>query len=87
MLGWILSFYIFFTYFNIRVNRYIIPAIPPIIYFIMLSIELIHEKITINKKYNSISFNYNVCNSRICFLHQLTKTFQILKVLKKYQIT
>ena len=49
MLGWILSFYIFFTYFNIRVNRYIIPAIPPIIYFIMLSIELIHEKITINK--------------------------------------
>ena len=49
MLGWILSFYIFFTYFNIRVNRYIIPAIPPIIYFIMLSIELIHEKIKINK--------------------------------------
>lgn len=49
MLGWILSFYIFFTYFNIRVNRYIIPAIPPIIYFMMLSIELIHEKIKINK--------------------------------------
>lgn len=49
MLGWILSYYIFFTYFNIRVNRYIIPAIPPIIYFIMLSIELIHEKIKINR--------------------------------------
>ncbi len=49
MLGWILSFYIFFTYFNIRVNRYIIPAIPPIIYFTMLSIELIHEKVKINK--------------------------------------
>ena len=49
MLGWILSYYIFFTYFNIRVNRYIIPAIPPIIYFMILSIELIHEKIKINK--------------------------------------
>ncbi len=49
MLGWILSFYIFFTYFNIRVNRYIIPAIPPIIYFMMISIELINEKIKINK--------------------------------------
>lgn len=49
MLGWILSFYIFFTYFNLRVNRYIIPAIPPIIYFVMLSVELINEKIKINK--------------------------------------
>ena len=49
MLGWILAYYIFFTYFNIRVNRYIITAIPPIIYFILLSIELIQEKIKINK--------------------------------------
>lgn len=48
MLSWILVYFIFFSYFSIKVNRYIIPAIPPLVYLILASIELIHEKIKIN---------------------------------------
>ena len=49
MFSWILVHFIFFSYYNIKVNRYIIPAIPPLIYLILTGIELIHEKININK--------------------------------------
>ena len=48
MLSWILVNLIFFSYYNIKVNRYIIPAIPPLIYLLLGSIELIHEKVEIN---------------------------------------
>ncbi|MBQ2635640.1 MAG: glycosyltransferase family 39 protein [Methanobrevibacter sp.] len=48
MLSWILVYFIFFSYFAIKVNRYIIPTIPPLVYLILASIELIHEKIKIN---------------------------------------
>lgn len=48
MLSWILVYFIFFSYFNIKVNRYIIPAIPPLIYLLLASIKLINEKIKIN---------------------------------------
>ena len=49
MLSWILVNLIFYSYYNLKVNRYIIPAIPPLIYLILASIELINEKITFNK--------------------------------------
>lgn len=49
MLGWILVNLIFYSYYTLKVNRYIIPAIPPLIYLILASIELINEKISINK--------------------------------------
>ena len=48
MLSWILVYFIFFSYFSIKVNRYIIPTIPPLVYLILSSIELIHEKIKLN---------------------------------------
>ena len=48
MLSWIVVYFIFFSYFAIKVNRYIIPTIPPVVYLILASIELIHEKIKIN---------------------------------------
>ena len=49
MLSWVLVYLIFFSYFNIKVNRYIIPTIPPLAYLILAGIELIHEKIKINQ--------------------------------------
>ena len=50
MLSWILVYLIFFSYYSIKVNRYIITAIPPLIYFILISIGLIQEKVKINSK-------------------------------------
>ena len=50
MLSWVLVNLIFYSYYTLKVNRYIIPAIPPLIYLILASIELINEKISINKK-------------------------------------
>ena len=49
MLSWILVNLIFYSYYSLKVNRYIISAIPPLIYLILASIELIHEKISINR--------------------------------------
>ena len=49
MLGWILANLIFFSYYNIKVNRYIIPAIPPLIYLLLSGIELINDKLEINR--------------------------------------
>lgn len=50
MLSWILVYFIYLSYFSIKVNRYIIPTIPPFIYLLLASIELIHGKIKINNK-------------------------------------
>ena len=49
MLAWILSNSIFLSYYQIKVNRYIIPTFPPFIYFILLSIDTIHKHVKINK--------------------------------------
>ena len=49
MISWILAYLIFFSYFNIKVNRYIIPTIPPLVYLILASCEQINEKIDLNK--------------------------------------
>ena len=49
MLGWILVNLIFYSYYSLKVNRYIIPAIPPLIYLVLTGIDLIHEKISINR--------------------------------------
>ena len=47
MLAWIFSNIIFFSYYNIKVNRYFLPIFPAIIYFLMLSIESIENRIKI----------------------------------------
>ena len=49
MLSWILVNLIYYSYYSHNVNRYIIPAIPPLIYLILAGIELINEKININR--------------------------------------
>ena len=49
MLAWILSNAIFLSYYQIKVNRYIIPTFPPFIYFILIAIDTIHKHIKINK--------------------------------------
>ncbi|WP_406533755.1 glycosyltransferase family 39 protein [Methanobrevibacter sp.] len=48
MLAWILCNAIFLSYYQIKVNRYIIPTFPPFIYFILISIENIHKHVKIN---------------------------------------
>ena len=47
-LAWIFSNIIFYSYYNIKVNRYFLPVIPPIIYFLLLSVESIEKKIKPN---------------------------------------
>lgn len=49
MLAWILSNAIFLSYYQIKVNRYIIPTFPPFVYFILIAIENIHKHLKINK--------------------------------------
>ena len=49
MLAWIFSSTIFYCYYTIKVNRYILPAFPSIVYFILLSIDTINDHLKINK--------------------------------------
>ena len=49
MLGWILSNFIFFSFNPVKVNRYILPVFPAIIYFVILSVQTIHKHININR--------------------------------------
>ena len=49
MLMWILGNLIYLSYLNIKVNRYIIPTIAPLIYLTLAGLELIQEKIKINR--------------------------------------
>lgn len=46
-IGWLLIYLIFFSYINIKVDRYFIPILPVVSYFIISSIYLIQEKINI----------------------------------------
>ena len=38
-LAWFLSYFIFFTFLDIKVNRYIITALPAFVYFLILALE------------------------------------------------
>lgn len=49
MLAWIFSNIIFFSYYSIKVNRYLLPIFPAVIYFILLSIDTINKHLKINK--------------------------------------
>ena len=49
MIGWILSNFIFYSFNPVKVNRYILPAFPPIIYFVILSIQTLNDRFDINK--------------------------------------
>lgn len=49
MLAWILANFIFYSYYHIKVNRYILPIFPALIYFIIKAVSIIPDKIKINK--------------------------------------
>ncbi len=49
MLAWIFSNIIFYSYYNIKVNRYFLPAFPAIVYFILLSVDTINKHLKINE--------------------------------------
>ena len=49
MLAWILCNAIFLSYYQIKVNRYIIPTFPPFVYFILIAIQNIHKHVKINE--------------------------------------
>lgn len=49
MLGWILANFLFYSYYSIKVNRYILPVFPAFIFFVLKSIDLIQNRFNINK--------------------------------------
>jgi hypothetical protein len=49
MLAWIFANALFFSYYSIKVNRYITPVFPAFIYFILKAIEIIQDQFKINK--------------------------------------
>ena len=49
MLGWIFSNIIFYSYYSIKVNRYILPIFPAVIYFVILSVDTINKRFKINE--------------------------------------
>lgn len=49
MLAWIFSNIIFYSYYTIKVNRYMLPIFPAVIYFAVVSIDTINRHIKINR--------------------------------------
>lgn len=49
MAAWILSNFIFFSYYSIKVNRYIIPVFPAFVFFILKAAEIIQNQFKINR--------------------------------------
>lgn len=49
MLAWILTSLIFYSYYTIKVNRYLLPVFPPLIYFVLMGIINIHKHVKINE--------------------------------------
>ena len=88
MLGWILVYLIFFSYYDIKVNRYIIPIIPPLIYFILSSINLIHEKIKINGNIIPIIliFLFVIQAGAFCYSFEDTNQFKTPEEISQYII-
>ena len=77
MLSWMLVYFIFFSYYSIKVNRYIIPAIPPLIYLLLASIELINDKIKINRNIIPIALIalFLIQGFTLCFAFEDTNQF------------
>ena len=49
MLMWILAYMIFQSYYVVKVNRYIMPIFPAMIYFLMIGVDEINAKINMKK--------------------------------------
>uniref|UniRef100_UPI003890DB56 glycosyltransferase family 39 protein n=1 Tax=Methanobrevibacter sp. TaxID=66852 RepID=UPI003890DB56 len=88
MLSWILVNLIFYSYYSLKVNRYIISAIPPLIYLILASIELINEKVKINKNIIPIVLIilFLVQGFTFCFTFEQTNDFTAPQEISEYII-
>ena len=53
MLAWFLVYFIFFTFLNIKVNRYIITAFPAFIYFVIYALN---EILDLSRKFEFLEF-------------------------------
>ena len=54
MLAWLLFNLIFYSYYNIKVNRYVIPILPVVSFFIIISLDEIYSKFKFNNKIVSV---------------------------------
>lgn len=88
MIGWIVAYLIFFSYYNIKVNRYIIPAIPPLIYLLMASVELINERLKINRNIIPIILMalFLIQGFTFCFAFEDTNEFIAPEEMSEYII-
>jgi NhaP-type Na+/H+ and K+/H+ antiporter len=89
MLSWILAYFIFFSYFNIKVNRYIIPTIPPLIYLLLASIDSIHSKVNINRNIIPIMLIilFLIQGFTFCFAFEQTNEFIAPEDMSEYIIS
>ena len=86
MLSWILVNLIFYSFYTLKVNRYIIPATPPLVYLIMISIELIHERIHINKNIIPVGLIilFIIQGFTFCFAFEPTNQFTAPQEMSEY---
>lgn len=89
MLSWALVYFIFFSYYSIKVNRYIIPAMVPLTYFLLSSIEMINEKIKINKNIIPIALIilFLVQGFTLCYEFEDTNQFIAPQEMSEYIIS
>ena len=88
MLSWILVHFIFFSYYNIKVNRYIIPTIPPFIYLILSGIDLIHENFNFNKNIIPLALIilFVIQGFTFCMAFETTSEFKAPQDMSEYII-
>ena len=89
MLAWIFSNIIFFSYYSIKVNRYMLPIFPAVIYFVLLSIKTINEKTGINKNILPALFIvlFIVQAFTFTFTFEPTDEFKTIEEVSDYIIT
>lgn len=54
MFAWLLFNLVFYSYYNIKVNRYVIPILPVVSFFIIISLDEIYSKFKFNNKIVSV---------------------------------
>lgn len=88
MLAWIFSNIIFYSYYSIKVNRYLLPIFPAVVYFILLSIDTINRHAKINKNILPIIFIVLFIIQAFSFTYTFEKTdeFKTIEDVSNYII-
>ena len=88
MLMWILGNLIYLSYLNIKVNRYIIPTIAPLIYLTLVGLELIQEKIKINRNIIPIALMvlFVIQGFAFCMTFEQTNDYKAPEEISNYVI-